>query len=349
MRRPNGTGSVTKMPGNRRKPYAVRIPARDRKGRVVQKYLSFHATQKEAWLALDAYQSRLAAGNAPAPEDIGITLQQVYDLWSTRKYAKAGKSSIKAYRASWGRVRRFADMPIRNIGVDQWQAVIDADEQNGVSKSIVNNDLTLMRALSLYALERDWISKDYTQFVKLPEIGAKYEKGIFTQIEIEKISRMAADGVLGADAVLVLCYTGFRVNEFLTLTRFAYDSNAHTLTGGSKTAAGKNRVVPVHPKIQPYINNWIAAGHDTIYTRNGKPVSYDAFMRAIFKPLMEKLGKKTATPHWCRHTFASMLHSAGADELNIKRLMGHANKDVTDRYTHTDIEDLIKTIRLIAG
>ncbi len=348
MRRPNGTGSVTKMPGNRRKPYAVRIPARDRKGRVVQKYLSFHTTQKEAWAALEAYQAQLAAGGAPAPEDIGVTLAQVYDLWSARKYAKAGKASIVSYRASWRRVSRFGSTPVRNIGIDQWQSVIDADEQNGASKSTVNNDLTLMRALSMYALERDWISKDYTQFVKLPEIGAKYEKGAFTRIEVEKLSRMAVDGIPGADAALVLCYTGFRINEFLTLTRFSYDDKAHTLTGGSKTAAGKNRVVPIHPRIQPYIDKWIAEGRDTIYTRKGKAVSSAAFRKTIFAPLMEKLEKPAATPHWCRHTFASMLHAAGADELNIKRLMGHADENVTEHYTHTDLDALTKTILMIA-
>ena len=48
MRRPNGTGTITKMSGARRKPYAVRVPARDRKGRVVQKYLSYHATMRDA-------------------------------------------------------------------------------------------------------------------------------------------------------------------------------------------------------------------------------------------------------------------------------------------------------------
>ena len=55
-----------------------------------------------------------------------------------------------------------------------------------------------------------------------------------------------------------------------------------------------------------------------------------------------------ATPHWCRHTFATRLHAAGAQELEQKRLLGHANKDVTEHYTHTDLEQLRAAIRLLA-
>ncbi|NLB28882.1 MAG: site-specific integrase [Clostridiales bacterium] len=60
------------------------------------------------------------------------------------------------------------------------------------------------------------------------------------------------------------------------------------------------------------------------------------------------LGTPEATPHWCRHTFATRLHVAGADELCVKRLLGHANKDVTEHYTHTDIELLKTTVSKLA-
>ena len=157
MRRPNGCGTITKLSGSRRRPYAVRIPARDRKGRVVQKYLSYHATQREAFEALEAYRQRLANGSAPAPEDLGVTLQQVYDLWSARKYAKAGTSSIQGYQASWKRLSRFASLPIRKLTIDHYQQIIDEDEQRQASKSTIANDHLLMRALNKYAMERDWI------------------------------------------------------------------------------------------------------------------------------------------------------------------------------------------------
>ena len=49
-----------------------------------------------------------------------------------------------------------------------------------------------------------------------------------------------------------------------------------------------------------------------------------------------------------RHTFASLMDTAGANKLCIKRIMGHASPDITDSvYTHKTIEQLIEAIDLI--
>ena len=47
MRRANGTGTVVKLSGNRRRPYAVRVSVRDKYGRLVQKAVSYHAKLSE--------------------------------------------------------------------------------------------------------------------------------------------------------------------------------------------------------------------------------------------------------------------------------------------------------------
>ena len=349
MRRPNGTGTIVKMPGTRRKPYAVRIPYKDKRGRVHQKYLSYHATPREAQDALDAYNAAVAAGQAPAPDKLSTTLQQVYDAWSERKYARAGNASVKSYTASWGRLSALAGMKIRDITVDHLQSIIDQGEQSGLSKSSINNDKTLMKALFAWAMERDIIGKDYSAFVKLPHVDAKYEKGAFNDLQMKKIEQMAADGVPWADTVLMLCYTGFRITEFLELTRFSYNADEDYLQGGVKTAAGKNRIVPVHPKIKPYLDAWLAKGGRSIVCRDdGSPVPTAWYRTQAFAPLMAQIGADTATPHWCRHTFSTKLHAAGVPELEQKRLLGHADKNVTEHYTHTDITQLRKAIKKLA-
>lgn len=346
MKRPNGYGTITKLSGARRKPYAVRVAQRDEKGRIVQRYLSFHATQKEAWEALESYVRKRKGGEAPAPESLGVTLREVYELWSARKYEGAGKSLIGGYRASWKRVSRYALTPVRNIGVDQWQAIVDDAERGGLSKAAIDSDIKLIHALCAYAMERDWIIKDYSQFVRLPSIPPKHEKGAFSLQEIDELEAMARAGAPGADAALVLCYTGWRITEFLQLTPASYDPLEKTLTGGIKTKAGKNRIVPIHPRIQPYIDRWLARGEPYLYTW-GQSRGDGSFRRTLFRPLMERLRRPAATPHWCRHTFASLLHSANAKELNIKRLMGHSDKDVTEHYTHISLEELRNTILLL--
>ena len=56
MRNPNGYGHITKLAGNRRKPYAVRkIVGWSEKGTPRYKYVSYHKTRREAERALKNY------------------------------------------------------------------------------------------------------------------------------------------------------------------------------------------------------------------------------------------------------------------------------------------------------
>lgn len=62
---------------------------------------------------------------------------------------------------------------------------------------------------------------------------------------------------------------------------------------------------------------------------------------------MEKL-QMNHNPHDCRHTFASLMDTANANKLAIKRIIGHSSQDLTDDiYTHKTIQELIDAIDLI--
>src|SRR5665648_460304 len=77
----------------------------------------------------------------------------------------------------------------------------------------------------------------------------------------------------------------------------------------------------------------------------GNGISYNRYYD-WFMVLMEQLNM-SHKPHDTRHTFATLMSNAEANKVSIKRIMGHASTDVTEGYTHKDIEKLIKAIDLI--
>lgn len=339
MRRANGTGNIVNLGPNRRNRYAVRVSYLARPGLWKQRYLSYHRTAKEAQEALDAYLH----ANVPA-QSVAVTWGDVYDQWSAKKYAKAGAASIASYRASWGRLSALAGKPMGRITIDDLQAIIDQDEANGLSKSSINNDKILMKALFRHAMERDLVSKDYSAFVELPSVAAKYERGAFTEEQVIALKQMAASGFPWADTALMLCYTGFRVSELLALTADAYNPDEDYLQGGMKTTAGRNRIVPVHPMIKPYLLRRLEEGGQRIVVdQSGKQISSGLY-RTYFSRIAAELGTPQATPHWCRHTAASRMKMAGVDPLAIKRILGHADTDITEHYTHVDVDFLRREI-----
>lgn len=336
MKRANGTGSVVKLSGGRRRPYAVRVSYQDRPGLWKQRYLSYHRTSREAQEALGQY-----LGKAVEPKSLAVTLGDVYEQWSERKYQKAGPASVVSYKASWERLRVLQDVEMFRVTIDALQKIIDQDAAQGLSKSSIQNDKMLMKALFKHAMERDIVSKDYSAFVELPAVGAKFEKGAFTTEQMEQLDSLVYAGFPWADTVQMLCYTGFRVSEFLGLTEDSYrPENGGYLVGGLKTAAGKNRIVPIHPKVSPLFQAWLAKGGKTIVCLgNGRPVS-SAQYRGFFSAVAKELGSPQATPHWCRHTAASHMKMAGVDDLAVRRILGHSDKDITEHYTHIDVDFL---------
>lgn len=75
LKNPNGYGSVFKLSGNRRKPWAVRITTGwTEEGKQTYEYLGYFTTRQEAMIALADYNSNpydLSAGK--------ITFKEVYE------------------------------------------------------------------------------------------------------------------------------------------------------------------------------------------------------------------------------------------------------------------------------
>lgn len=351
MKRANGSGSIVRLSGNRRRPYMVRVSERDEYGHIIQRALSYHEKAADAQCALEEYNRNRLAGTAPAVGRMNTTLQEVFDGWKARSYPKLKPQSIASHNAAWNkRVSRYAARRIRDIGIDDWQQLLDACEDEGLSQSTIQNVALLIKSLCSYAMERNILGKDYSRYLDIPSVDAKVIRGALTDLQLQKLEMLAQAGEPWADTAVMLCYTGFRISEFLQLTRFSYHSeDGGYLQGGLKSDAGRDRIIPVHPRIRPYLERWLARGGDTIICDSAGHAISGRQYREYFSSLMNQIGAHGATPHWCRHTFATKLHDANVDELTVKWLMGHSTRaNITSHYTHKTISVLVAAIQKIA-
>ena len=122
----------------------------------------------------------------------------------------------------------------------------------------------------------------------------------------------------------------------------------NTITGGSKTDAGKNRIIPIHPKILPLIIERME--NETDYLIPNKKgtnyYEYNNFRQNEFVKIMEQLGMEH-TIHDTRHTFATMISDVSDNENAITGIIGHTNINMTKKYTHTNIEKMRKEMEKI--
>ena len=176
------------------------------------------------------------------------------------------------------------------------------------------------------------------------------EAGIpFTREEIQTLWQNV-DSVPYADTVLILIYTGWRISELLSMHTENVSLTEWTMTGGVKTAAGKNRIVPIHSGIRHLVQRYhLPDNLFFISNPDNSRAMTKTFYYKLFDAALTKCQITTKhTPHDCRHTFTSLLDSAGANDVCIDRLVGHASKTLTKRtYTHKDIEELRTAVELI--
>ena len=111
---------------------------------------------------------------------------------------------------------------------------------------------------------------------------------------------------------------------------------------GSKTQAGKNRVVPIHDSIKPYIQELLLKKGNRIID-----VSYGVFKMNEFYPYLKKMNM-SHTMHDTRVTFTTLCQLNDVDVFSRKRILGHKMKDITfDVYTDTIINKLFVEINKI--
>ena len=237
----------------------------------------------------------------------------------------------------WKRFSDIQQMPIRDIRTAHYQEIVNA----ATSKSACEVIKALAVMLSRYAMENDLITKNYAEFIKIPKFE-KSEKRIFTQEEISTLWKHSADKRV--QAILLMIYTGFRIGEMCKLAVSDIDLEKGIITGGEKTAAGINRLVPIPPNIpelKEFVRCWTNDSPD------GKlfPMSVTKFREEIFYRGIAACGidAEGLTPHSTRHTFASLSSAAGLRAENLQKIIGHANYSTTAQvYIHQDADILLK-------
>lgn len=332
MKLPNKYGSISKLSGKRRRPYIVRKP--DESGKCV--IIGYTATREEGLALLAAYNAN--------PWDIDkakITLQELFDLWQEKKAPKLGKSNQNSLKSAFKYCAPLGGLPYRQIKTYQMQDIIDSCGRGYSTQGAIKN---LWGHLDKFALELDISSSRYSDLLTSEPIPPTSRQP-FTKEEIAKL--WEHQGEAWVDTVLIFIYSGWRISELLALRPEDIDLEAGTMKGGTKTKAGKGRIVPIHPKIRGFIEARLADGGSCLISQNGKPISTTTY-RALWAEIMGKL-KMQHTPHECRHTFETLLDAAGGNRRCIDLLMGHTSKDTGNRvYNHKTIEELRATVELIS-
>lgn len=343
MRNPNGFGSVTKLSGNRRRPFMVKKTiGYNANGYPISEIIGYYETREAANIALAEYNAH--------PYDVSLqktTLRDLWEMWLEKEAPlRATPSVIKARKWVYNTyIGQLANRPYAQIRLPEMQYLVDScGKGEGTQKSIKK----FFATMDNYALALELnITPKHSQIKLGRDDSEKRGALIFTEPEIVTLwDNLDAPLV---DATLIYLYTGWRISELLQIPKSAVDLDQMIMTGGMKTAAGKNRIVPIHERIQPLvIARMDAPGNRLVCAPNGKAWVADEY-RVRWHDALDDIGLGGHRPHDTRHTFRSRLDTAGGNKVAIDMLMGHSSGSIGERvYTHKTIDELRNTIALLA-
>lgn len=346
MKLPNGYGSISKLSGNRRKPYRVRKTDGWEiiDGKVKQKFINIGCFETKS-LALQAL-----ANYNNNPYDLHydtITFEEVYDKWSDEYFEKISDKGAKDYAAAYKLCDRIYRTKIQEIKLDHLQRVVD---ESGKNTPTLRKLKVLFGLMYDYAVKHEIVNKDKRDMIKYVDISKPgnpnaFDRKPFTKKEVEKLWKVA-DSNEYISTVLMLIYSGVRISEMLDLKKTEVNLEERWFKVlESKTEAGI-RTVPIAEKVLPFFEYWMKK-NDCEYllsTPEGEHFEYRNYYDSYWKPLMEELNFKH-TPHSTRYTCISFLTAVGVDERIVQKIVGHKGQNVTRQvYTHLEIQELIDAI-----
>lgn len=360
MRNPNGYGSVIKLSGKRRCPYAVRVTVgtqqyTDKNGKIAYrlkyKYIGYYSDRKQAF-------ARLAEYNASKTENSEIvnnlvaqhsknkiipTFSSVYEDWYKRKEnsnRNYSDSALKQYRTSFRRLKDIWDIPVNLIDYDIIQPILDKYKDK--SKSTLTEIRTVLTGVLDHAILRKLITENYARLCDYNYTQSEEKLHYpYSKSEIKLLWEHKDDFL--AKLILITIYTGMRPSELLLIENANIHINECGMIGGIKSAAGKNRFIPIHQKIIHIIQELISPESSYLVSIDGKKVSYSTF-RNMYSEYCKSLNLKH-TPHDGRHTCSTALEEIGVPLLLRQRILGHSSKNVTEQvYTTVDRKRLVEAI-----
>ena len=327
MRRANGTGTITKLSGRRRKPYIAKYRVgtnEDGNRRYV--IVGYFASKESASDAL----SRFSYDPDPATVS-NMTFAEGFERFKENIAPNVTETTLKTYKNAFKKCAEIHNKPLRKLKTLHYQSVIDNCGLKSKSARLLLK--SIMCQVCNYAVQNDIVPKNYARFVVINGTPVK-EKVIYSDEEIELLF---ADGSKAAKQLLMLIYSGFRIGEFSLLRKADVDLENRVIVGGGKTKAGTGRTVPIHSKVYKFWEETVNGAKDLLFPGKNECVRDITLWRYHFKRLHERLGIPYRSAHAARHTCASIMARDGVNPLYIKEILGHTKYSFTvDRYTHVD-------------
>lgn len=280
----------------------------------------------------------------PAPQTLDEDIQDFLGYIASEKGLT--QNTIEAYNRD---TQSFAEY-LRKQGIESFRQVKTEDivsflatlKSANYATSSICRALVALKVLFRFLKRENSLENNVAFYLETPKMW-QIIPDVLSYDEIERLlaapDPATASGARDRAILEVLYSSGLRVSEVCSVGIYDIDEDYVRVFGKGR----KERVVPIGKTALESVDHYLlhfrgqqdSNRQQTLFvSKTGKPMDRIAIWSMI-KKYAKKAGiTKNISPHTLRHSFATHLLDHGADLRVIQDMLGHANINSTDRYTH---------------
>ena len=238
--------------------------------------------------------------------------------------------------------------------VREW--VVYLLDNKEMKASTVNLNLSALRTFYHYLKRLGKIKQNPMARV----VGPKKDKALPVFVKDGDMDRLLDEekfddsfsGVLERTVLLTLYLTGMRRAELVGLEDKDIDFTSSQLKVTGKR--NKQRLVPFGNELETSLREYIELRDETFperttkklfVSKKGVAITAEKVYQIVHNNLSRVTTLQKRSPHVLRHSFATTMLNHDADLMSIQKLLGHANLQTTEVYTHLSFEELKKAYK----
>lgn len=225
--------------------------------------------------------------------------------------------------------------------------------RQGLDKSSIGRKLASLRSFLRFLCRQNYISRNVAAEVKTPRVPRKLP----SILEVDEVGDLldldfpdTPEGLRDRACLELLYASGLRVGELSSLKMTDFDWHGRSVRIIGK--GGKERQAFYGARAETALSAYRQA-RSQLVTRSdpgylflnsrGNRLSETRIRQLLTGYIRQTSIHKRISPHSLRHSFATHLLNSGADLRLIQELLGHSSLSTTQKYTHLNVEELLRT------
>ncbi|RVT42581.1 tyrosine recombinase XerC [Rheinheimera sediminis] len=241
---------------------------------------------------------------------------------------------------------------------NHWVELTETQLQLHISscrKSLKARSLALrvasLRSFYRYLVQQGKLKENPASYLQVP----KFDKPLPKNLDVDQVNHLldfdsSEDALACRDkAIMELFYSsGLRLDELVSANLQDIDWSEALIRVRGK--GNKQRVLPMGRMAVAAIKNWlkvrgayVGTEPDALFLSKQKSRISHRQVQQRVKLWSERQGlAQHLHPHMLRHSFATHMLESSSDLRAVQELLGHANLNTTQVYTHLDFQQLAK-------